>query len=512
MRAGVDFSTAPPGTTVAAAERALAWAPRLAWLASLAPFLLYLKTAAPTVYNLDSAELSTAAWTVGVPHPPGYPLYVLLGKAFSFIPVGDVGYRLNLMSAVFAGLTLVALYFIVLHLTGSRVAGLTASWLLGFSYHFWADAVVAEVYTLDAFLLASLVLLLLRWSVSGKASTLALAFFVCGLGLAHRTTFLLCFPAVALYMVLNLRRMGRRWWLAPLAMLPGLALYGLLPLRSATASPYIWGSSYDLSGRAIELNLASRSMLWWFVSARVFQPFTHVYDFRGFLSQLWEFAGWTWRGFLGIGVVLALLGMPYLWRRRWREALLLALIFIPQTAFYANYSVPDKNTMFLPSFLVIAVAAGAGACALLALARSALRRPALGVAVASCLLIAPTLVAAANYRLLNISGDYRAREQSVSLFRLVEPNSIVIGWWTDIAPLEYMQRVEGQRPDVSLIQSWAVNGQFLVDLATANLPARAVYVMHDEPALDSRFDLQPVGQWYRVEPPDPPPAKTGETP
>ena len=376
-----------PRSFAVVAGRAVASAPRLGWLAALAPLLVYIRTLAPTVYNLDSAELTTAASTLGIPHPPGYPLYVLLGKAFTLIPVGDAGYRMNLMSAAFAGLTLVVVYFIVLHLTDSRVAGISASWMLGASYHFWADAVVAEVYMLDAFLLASLVWLLFRWSVSGGTSTLVMAFFVFGLGMANRTTFLLCLPAAALYVVLNRRSRGRRWWAAPLAVLPGLALYGLLPLRTATDA-YVWGSSYDLSGHAIHLDLTSPSTLWWFVSARVFQPLAHFHGAREFAAQLGIFAGWAWRGFLGIGVVLALLGVAHLWRRRWRDALLLALIFAPLTAFYANYAVPDKETMFLPSFLVIAIAAGAGGRVVLGQARLASGRSMVHSALVLCLMAA----------------------------------------------------------------------------------------------------------------------------
>ena len=122
------------------------------------------------------------------------------------------------------------------------------------------------------------------------------------------------------------------------------------------------------------------------------------------------------------------------------------------------------------------------------------------------------MIAGANYRFVDVSDDYRAREQSEALFELAAPRAIVVGWWTDIAPLEYLQGVEGRRQDISLVHSWAVNGQYLVDLATANVPGRAMYVMHDEPALAARFDLVPVGRWYRVEPRGDPWAMTGGRP
>jgi hypothetical protein len=68
----------------------------------LLTFLVYLKTLAPGVFGFDSAELATGVFTQGIVHPPGYPLYLLIGKLFTFLPIRDVAYRLNLMSACFS--------------------------------------------------------------------------------------------------------------------------------------------------------------------------------------------------------------------------------------------------------------------------------------------------------------------------------------------------------------------------------------------------------------------------
>jgi len=94
------------------------------------PFLLYVRTLAPTVhamastdrttvYGLDSAELAAGAYTLGIVHAPGYPLYLLLGKAFSYLPFGDIAYRLNLMSAFFGALTVGLIYLILERYTRS---------------------------------------------------------------------------------------------------------------------------------------------------------------------------------------------------------------------------------------------------------------------------------------------------------------------------------------------------------------------------------------------------------
>jgi hypothetical protein len=70
------------------------------------PFVIYLLTLARTIYNLDSAELTTAAATAGLMRSTGYPLYLTLGHLWSKIPLGDVGFRMNLFSAFCGALTI----------------------------------------------------------------------------------------------------------------------------------------------------------------------------------------------------------------------------------------------------------------------------------------------------------------------------------------------------------------------------------------------------------------------
>lgn len=81
-------------------------------LVFLISFTVYLMTLAPTVYVGDSGELIAASYTLGIPHPPGYPLFTILGKIFiTLIPIGSIAYRVNLLSAFFASSTVMLLYF-----------------------------------------------------------------------------------------------------------------------------------------------------------------------------------------------------------------------------------------------------------------------------------------------------------------------------------------------------------------------------------------------------------------
>ncbi len=107
---------------------------------------VYLLTLSPTVYLGDSGELSAAAFCLGVPHGSGYPLYVLLGKGFCLIPFGNVGFRMNLMSAVFGVMTVGVVYSLIWRMSGSKVGAWVGGGVLAFIPVFWWQTVAAEVY------------------------------------------------------------------------------------------------------------------------------------------------------------------------------------------------------------------------------------------------------------------------------------------------------------------------------------------------------------------------------
>jgi len=86
----------------------------LGLLAAGLAFVVYLLTLAPGVYGFDSAELSTGVHLLGIVHPSGYPLYLIVGKLFSYLPIKDLAYRLNIMSAFFGALTVYMLFIVTL--------------------------------------------------------------------------------------------------------------------------------------------------------------------------------------------------------------------------------------------------------------------------------------------------------------------------------------------------------------------------------------------------------------
>lgn len=174
------------------------------WVAVL--FILsqwvYLKTLAPTVTAEDSGELITAAVHLGVPHPPGFPLWTIIGKLFSFLPFQSPARALNYMSAFFAGLTVILVCLIARQLQQRLPISLFAAVIYAFSRHFWSQSIIAEVYTLHVFLFAGTLLFLFKWKTGKRPLNLYLTAVFFGLGLTnHYMLTLLAAPAFFLYLI-----------------------------------------------------------------------------------------------------------------------------------------------------------------------------------------------------------------------------------------------------------------------------------------------------------------------
>ncbi len=459
----------------------------------------YLVTAPPSIVSNDSAELTTAAASLGIPHPPGYPLYVLVGHAFAALPVGDVGFRLNLMSAIFGALAAVAVYAIVFELTRHRISALVAALSLAFSYHFWGESLVAEVYTLDAALVGGLIYILCLWKRTQRPAALYVAFFLLGLSLAHRTTSLLLVPPLLTWGVMNgsLRQVGL-WLRAVCCVLPGLALYLLLPLAYLAHPAYMWNVSYSVSGQPVYVDLTTRAGLTWYVTAKIFQPLAFAFSPTQLLGEAVRYLGWLWGEFAGFGVIIGIVGVLGAWRRHPDFLLLTAGAFVLQAAFYIDYAVVDKDQMLLPTYLVWSLWIGLGTKELLGLVDLGYFKSLAAPAARALALALPLALFLTNFPSLDFAGDNKIQTDAQHLFASAPPHTLVIGTWGDIASLQYFQTVKQERPDLTLIGQWALTADRLRELVAANIDERPIYLLGNVPALREDFQFVKAGFWYEL--------------
>ncbi len=119
----------------------------------LAVLALFAASAGRTVMLEDDGLFITAAYTAGVAHPPGYPLYVLLGWLGTHLPIGSIAWRVHALSGVMGALTCLCIAWLVLRRTGCRPAAYLAAVALAVSTHFWSQAIIADVYTTNTALL-----------------------------------------------------------------------------------------------------------------------------------------------------------------------------------------------------------------------------------------------------------------------------------------------------------------------------------------------------------------------
>jgi hypothetical protein len=182
---------------------------------ALISLLFYLKTLAPTVLYYDPAAfpdsvvLQIQAIVLGTPHTTGYPTWVMLTHLFTYLPVGDPAYRTNLSSAVYAAATVLLVYLLCLRLTRRVVPSCVAALLFGLSRDFWSQAVITEVYTLNALFVALVIFLLLLWRDTRDDRHLLVACFSMGLAMTNHLTSGLLLPAGVLFVGLVDRRKPR---------------------------------------------------------------------------------------------------------------------------------------------------------------------------------------------------------------------------------------------------------------------------------------------------------------
>jgi 4-amino-4-deoxy-L-arabinose transferase-like glycosyltransferase len=471
----------------------------------LLPLAVYLATACRTVYNLDSAEFSAAVHVLGIVRATGYPLYLLLGKAFAILlPVGDVGFRLNVMSALCGAATVLLLYHLARRLVGVRAAALTAALLFGFSYYFWAQAVVAEVYTLHTLLLCALLLLLLRWESSRADWVLAAAGLVYGLSLGNHLSSVLVAPGLAAFVLAVAGREAlapRRLLLLACPILAGLSVYAYLPLRYLAAPAFNYAGHYDAAGHFVPLDLTRLENLWWLVSGQGFRELMLGYTPAETVAELGATIHRLWAAFLGVGLLPGLLGAWAQGHRRPQYLLLFGLAFVANVAFYTTYRVVDKAAMFVPAYLIWAVWIAEGWAWIIGWLRAqpaGAKSP--SPAWAWALTLLATVALLVNGPLLNVRDDTRARDRAEAILEAAEPQAIVFGWWTSAPPMQYLQIVEGQRPDVLVINRYLIGAQEMYTLIDQSLGSRPVYAVELDEGLTGAYDVRSVGPMFELGP------------
>lgn len=393
----------------------------------------YIWGLAPSVHIHDAGELTAAAWTLGIGHPPGAPLYMILLKAFTLaVPLGSIAWRANLFSALCGAAALLALESLVRRITGSPWASLGGALAFGFSLTFWSQAEMAEVYALQAFLLS---MFLLAWvDAHDGGSSMGLPAFLWGLLLSCHMGLSPLTPVILLLLSKPPGSGLARWFKNALRLLPFLVLplllYAYLPLRSL-ADPWVdWGNPENLE-----------NFLWHMTNRQVRGRMLSLTP-EAYLRRAWDYLEILWAN-AHVLLPVAALGLWVLWKRRgplgWLVLLLLAadagFVVLMDTAPLAS------EAYAIPSVMLLVLLAASGAFA----AGAPIFRKA-GIALLFCGAGASLLM---NFGAVDLHRNHLVRDAAESLLQGVPRGAALFVQEDNTTnPLAYLRFVEGARADL----------------------------------------------------------------
>ena len=491
----------------------------VAFALALASLALYLRTLAPDVVDADGGEFQFAAWNFGFVHPTGYPLYLILGGLFQhLVPLGNPAYRLNLFTAITAALAVAAFYLAANEITRHRGAAIIAAASFALTRAFWYDAGAAEAYDLNAFFVALLIFIALRWQSEPSAHKFAAFCFVFGLALTHHRSIILWLPAFVLFyfisrpptadgrLLFDVSRMTRHVSRFAFCFLLPLSLYLYIPLR-APVSPYF--SPPLAPGRDLVLYDNTVTGFINYVLGRTFQ--SEIGWDAVSAARLAAFPQMLLDQFGAVGIGLGAIGfIAMAWRKReaWVRLVLLTTGFITTILFASLYHIGDIFHYYIPAYLVWAGWIGVGAISSVEFVARPLiadRRPRFAV---YCLLftvlvlLVPQFVT--NLPFADRSRETQAREQWTRILSApIPPNAILISNDRDeVTPLWYMQYVENTRRDVlglfpliTPAPEHANIGRLTDSVLDANRP---VYFIKPMPGIEVKYRLENSGELWRV--------------
>jgi len=421
----------------------------------LIPFSVYIWTLAPTVsFGGDCGDFITGSALMALVHPSGYPLHLLLSKLLTIIvPFGDISFRVNLLSALFGAASCTLAYCIVTDLTGAYFAGFITAMSLGFSYVFWSQAVIAEVYTGSVFFTLLPVLLLIKLQKTGDKRYLYGLWSAIGLSVCHHLSTLMSAPAILIALLAFPRRLRFKWvdlLIASVFFLLPSVQYAYIPLRAKRATIHrYWHDGYRFPDPA-----KSFEGFKFYVTGQMYRtkmmsipmrrlPERFFYWVKVGMAQLWLIFSLVPAGFVALAFI--------------SPSVLIASIggLLAQLLFYLGYDVPDIVYFYLPSWAICAYVGGVGAgCIWETVRQLGARNKSVNILLLAftAILISTTLSQAViAYPLASMRGNTLAKDMAEDILANLPKGSKLLIMSDDLLfAIWVVQRVENKRMDVEL--------------------------------------------------------------
>jgi len=504
----------------------------------------YVRTLAPDILYGDSAEFQCLAYTLGITHSTGYPTYLFMGRLIGFLPINNPAWRISLLSALCAAVTVAGVYLLARYFTRSRVGAVLGSLALGISYTFWSQAVIPEVYTPGMAFLVAIMLLLFHWQINPRNRSLSLlaAALLAGLSLGvHASVWLIAPPAVALVLwTLWRRRASRLEWTRALyagfsGAVIGVAIFLIAFLitdwlnsptsfMNTTLEPsrVFWKlqpEDFDSPFKRLKMTIISAQ---WGPALFPGGDFSFMKELRDFTNRLAKLE------FTPLVLMFALVGVVVMLLTRSAGGAFYPLAFVFSAFVILNYQVGDKYVFYLSLYIPLTVATGTGMGFVLDWVHHRLEAvPGRGsqflyllpVLFFITLVVQPSAsvrwqalrVGVAKF--LTVDGDYVFPVKNLKEPRLVaemrlsgiEDNAVLVMDWRALYTTAYIANVERGRTDMLFKEAMPAgnNGKVASTLITQIdgylQEGRPVYIEWKYPGLEENFRILPAyGNLYKL--------------
>lgn len=440
---------------------------------------LYWITKSPSILWVDAGTMIAAAYSLGIPNPPGFPFFMLSSHLFSIIPAGTVLVRMQLFTIVSSLLLLYLVYRIIVLLTqndlyfykrsqpsqlnASRIlsplAGFFGSITLAFSYQYWSQSTNTDAFIFSYLFIVLFIYLLVNLSLKHKAyieqrinlqrysknvlGTFTLVAFLYGLAAGTNPTVAAFIPAVLFVMYLNRHFLREKQIILLAVIFAGTlaVVYSYLPIRAKTYPFVNWGNPQTpelfvnhLRGKGLDIYEPELGLI---------NGFTGSPDL--FLKSIIYIGVLTLIQFTPILVPIMLFGLFYIYKKN--RKLLIFLVLSPLTVIVQSglYSSGNKESWLIQIWIFLSIFLGVGFYYLATTRSFFIRKPLLLFSL--CFL--PLLMF---FPILNRSNQYHIADYIHNLYQPLEKNAILIGEGDFFNSLSnYVHVADKYRPDVTPI-------------------------------------------------------------
>ncbi|MBI5219876.1 MAG: DUF2723 domain-containing protein [Bacteroidia bacterium] len=470
-------------------------------LAFLISYILYLLTLAPTTTLEDSGELIAAAYFLGVPHEPGYPLFAIFGKLFTLLPLGTIAHRVNIMSAFFdAAAAAVLFYAIVLFIEDTFIKtdfwkkrdektlrliryniALAGALFWSLAYETWEQSVIAEVYGVNNFFICLFILLFLLWrrqdEPSLKKKYFYMVYLIIGVALTTHTTATMLIPIFGGYILVTQWKLLRDYKLLVkgfLCFLLGLTPFLYLPVASMQNPQVDWGNPENLTNF---IRVITRHQYQFQGDVPQNTGAIFSFFFKELLPEQWHAIDLPLIGPISIYIILIPVGLYILFKNN-KPLFYFVLFFLIMAIPVMSYMTRDflgneenealVSIAYIPAYMALSIVMATGLFYLLTL----IKAPGSVYIAGSALAIVFALSnIGKNYKKVDMHNYYFGEQYSDNIFNTLPKNSLLMINWDPFGfPLTYYQSVEKKRPDLIVLDELLLKRSWYIQMLRYHHP------------------------------------------